>query len=208
MLIPAVTPAITSLQRSGTTWHLAWQTVGLSAGGRLSRGNVSGRGPRAAAAVIVCVVDQSAADRDLARRLRSLLSSQPLGVLATLLDGAPHQSLMAFVASEDLKEIYFASYADTRKVVALSRDRQAAFLVASRTDPGTEFQAASAVMASGTAEPLSADEARAVLPLYLQRHAQMRLFVSSPSCLMFRMRVERYRLVSGVDEVRDLAPPG
>lgn len=138
-------------------------------------------------------------------RVRDLLSSQNAGVLGTRYEEAPHQSLVAFVASADLREIYFASPASTRKTEAMRKDPRVALLVDNRKNLSSDFDATSALTAKGVAEALSAEEALAVAPRYLQRHPSLKDFVGSPSCVFFRIRIRCYSLVSSFQKVEELS---
>jgi general stress protein 26 len=69
------------------------------------------------------------------------LLSRHLGVPGTRYDEAPHQSLVAFIASEDLREIYFASSSQTRKAEALRKDARVAWLVDNRKNLAIDFDA-------------------------------------------------------------------
>ena len=71
---------------------------------------------------------EGAGSSEILGQVRSLLLSQRLGVLGTRFEDAPHQSLVAFVVSEDLREIYFASPVQTRKAEALHKDARVALL--------------------------------------------------------------------------------
>jgi nitroimidazol reductase NimA-like FMN-containing flavoprotein (pyridoxamine 5'-phosphate oxidase superfamily) len=137
-------------------------------------------------------------------QVRSLLLSQRLGVLGTRFEDAPHQSLVAFVASEDLREIYFASPAQTRKAEALRKDARVALLVDNRKNLGNDFDSSIAVTAKGSAEMLSPDEALAVVPLYVKRHPSLKNFAASASSRFYRIKVRRYSLVSRFQHVEDL----
>jgi len=138
-------------------------------------------------------------------RVRNLLSSQSLGVLGSRYEDAPHLSLIAFVASHDLREIHFASPASTRKTEAMRADPRVALLVDNRNNLSSDFDAASALTVKGVAEALSAEEALAVAPRYLQRHPSLKDFVASPSCLFFRIRIHSYSLVSSFQKVDELS---
>lgn len=138
-------------------------------------------------------------------RVRDLLCSQSLGVLGTRHEDAPHQSLVAFVASDDLREIYIASPASTRKAEGMRADPRVALLVDNRNNHRSDFETASALTVKGVAEALSAEEALAVAPRYLQRHPSLKDFVASPSCLFFRIRIHRYSLVSSFQKVEELS---
>jgi nitroimidazol reductase NimA-like FMN-containing flavoprotein (pyridoxamine 5'-phosphate oxidase superfamily) len=137
-------------------------------------------------------------------RVRSLLDSQRLGVLGTHFEDAPHQSLVAFVASEDLREIYFASPARTRKAEALRKNARVALLVDNRKNLDSDFDASLALTAKGSAELLSKDETLAVAPLYVKRHPSLQEFAASPSCRFYRIRVQSYSLVSRFQHVEEL----
>jgi general stress protein 26 len=137
-------------------------------------------------------------------QVRSLLLSQRLGVLGTRFEDAPHQSLVAFVASEDLREIYFASPAQTRKAEALRKDARVALLVDDRKNLENDFDASIAVTAKGSAELLSQDEALAIAPLYVTRHPSLKDFADSPSCRFYCIRVRSYSLVSRFQHVEEV----
>lgn len=136
--------------------------------------------------------------------MRELLDSQRVGVLGTRFEGAPHLSLVAFAASDDLREIYFASPAATRKVAAIRGDPCVSLLVDDRKNLASDFDAGVALTVTGIAAPLSAAESSAVVSRYLGRHPDLTGFVASPSCRFFRIRVLRCSLVSRFQEVEEL----
>ena len=147
---------------------------------------------------------QGAGSSEVLCQVRSLLRSQRLGVLGTRFEDAPHQSLVAFVASEDLREIYFASPAQTRKAEALHKDARVALLVDNRKNLENDFDASIAVTAKGSAEMLSPNEALAVVPLYVKRHPSLKDFAASPSCRFYAIRVRSYSLVSRFQHVEEV----
>lgn len=147
---------------------------------------------------------EGAGGSEVLDQVRRLLLSRHLGVLGTRFEDAPHLSLVAFLASEDLSEIYFASPARTRKAEALRKDARVALLVDDRNSLENDFDASMAVTANGSAEMLSADEALAVVPLYVKRHPSLEGFAASASCRFYRLRVRRYSLVSRFQQVEDL----
>jgi nitroimidazol reductase NimA-like FMN-containing flavoprotein (pyridoxamine 5'-phosphate oxidase superfamily) len=145
--------------------------------------------------------------RDFLAQVRDLLRSQRVGVLATHYKNAPHQSLVAYVASDDLRDIFFVTPAYTRKVAAMEEDPHVALLVDNRENMARDFDACIAATAKGTAEQLSAREARRFVPRYLERHPYLEEFVTSPSCRRYRIRVQTYTLVSRFQTVEELSLP-
>jgi general stress protein 26 len=137
-------------------------------------------------------------------RVGRLLSSQKVGVLATHYEDSPHQSLIAFQSSEDLREIFFCTPKYTRKVSALEEDPRVALLIDDRRNEAKDFDACVAVTVKGTVEKMSEDQKRHVVPRYLNRHPYLEEFVASPSCLFYRIRVQSYSLVSSFQRVEEL----
>ena len=65
-------------------------------------------------------------------RLKALLESQKLAVLATHREGQPYGSLVSFVATEDMKQILFATTRSTRKYANLTADDRVAMVIDNR----------------------------------------------------------------------------
>ena len=133
-----------------------------------------------------------------------LLDSQRVGVLATHYKNTPHQSLIAYIHSESLKDIFFITPRYTRKVEAMAADPRVAFIVDNRQNVESDFDACIAVTAKGTAEELPRQPRPAFLARYLKKHPYLEEFVASPSCCYFRIRVQSYTLISSFQRVEEL----
>jgi hypothetical protein len=131
-----------------------------------------------------------------------LLAGQRLGVLATREPRAPYQSLVAFAASKDLKHVYFATLAGTRKYVNLLRSPEVSMLFDNRRNAATDFDRGIAVTALGRAGEVKARSRKGVLGLFLGRHPALEGFVATPACRLFQVRVETYILVTRFQQVR------
>jgi heme iron utilization protein len=147
---------------------------------------------------------EGAGRSEILGRVRSLLLSQRLGVLGTRFEETPHLSLVAFAASEDLRGIYFVSPVETRKAEALRKEPRVAFLVDNRKNLVSDFDVSLALTAEGSAEMLSTDEALSVAPEYVKRHPSLRDFAASPSSRFYRIRVQRYCLVSKFQNIEEV----
>jgi heme iron utilization protein len=66
--------------------------------------------------------------------LRALFRTQRLAVLSTQGSGQPYASLVAFVASDDLQYLYFATARTTRKYHHLDVDPRVAMLMDNRSN--------------------------------------------------------------------------
>ena len=139
--------------------------------------------------------------------LRDLLLTQPLGVLSTHDRGRSHASLVAFVASDDLREILFATPRATRKFAHLSADNRGALLVDNRTNTPADVHGAVAATARGPVEEVPHADKEAFLAPYLARHPHLADFARAPSCALMRMRVEAYSIVRRFQEVMEVRVP-
>ena len=133
--------------------------------------------------------------------LKELFANQPLAVLSTQNEGQPYASLVAFTAREDLRELFFATTRATRKYANLSSDPRVAMLVDSRSNEVSDFRWAMAVTATGKAVEVEGQEKEKVLKIYLAKHPHLDDFVSSPSCALLKIRVERYYVATRFQNV-------
>jgi general stress protein 26 len=133
-----------------------------------------------------------------------LLDAQRVGVLATHYKNTPHQSLIAYIHSESLRDIFFITPRYTRKVEAMAADPRVALIVDNRQNVESDFDACIAVTAKGTVEELPRQPRPAFLSRYLNKHPYLEEFVASPTCCYFRIHVHSYTLVSSFQRVEEL----
>lgn len=138
------------------------------------------------------------------KRLKGLLNSQSLGVVATHGEGHPYASLVAFVASDDLKRIYFVTPKATRKFGYLSRDDRVAILINNSTNQAEDFHRAISVTAVGSAAEITDAEREQALKPYLAKHPHLEDFTKSPSCAMVRITIGSYYMVRNFQNVTEL----
>jgi len=138
--------------------------------------------------------------------IRELLESQRLAVLSTQDQIQPYSNLVAFAATPDLKYLLFATTRATRKYANLLANRRVSILIDNRSNEAADFAEAAAVTVLGQAEEMQGAELTQLLPVYLERHPYLRDFVTSPTCALFRVKVERYILVTRFQDVREIFP--
>jgi len=136
--------------------------------------------------------------------LRKLFASQNLAVLATQYAGEPYTSLVAFAATEDLKQLFFVTGQSTRKYANLRADSRAAMLIDNRSNEASDVAHATAATVMGIAEAVPDDETKVLGQLYLKKHPHLKEFMDSPSTVFVKLRVERYYVVSRFQEVTEL----
>ncbi|MGD2176706.1 MAG: pyridoxamine 5'-phosphate oxidase family protein [Anaerolineae bacterium] len=137
--------------------------------------------------------------------LGELFQDQQLAVLATREeDGQPYASLMAFAASDDLRQLFLVTSRFTRKYANLSTDPRVSLLIDSRSHQSADIHRAVAVTVLGEAEEVRGAERDHLLAHYLAKHPHLESFATSPSCALLRVRVKSYYLVSRFQEVVEL----
>jgi nitroimidazol reductase NimA-like FMN-containing flavoprotein (pyridoxamine 5'-phosphate oxidase superfamily) len=138
---------------------------------------------------------------DIQNHIRDLFASQNLAVLATHNLEQPYASLVAFVAAEDLKHIYFATAKTTRKFANLTANARVALLINSSTNQVADFHEAIAVTAVGRAQEVRDADRDRLLALYLAKHPYLVDFARSPTCALVRVTVKSYYLVRNFQNV-------
>ncbi len=136
--------------------------------------------------------------------IRNLLQSQKLAVLSTQSQGQPYSNLIAIAATPDLKNLLFATSRATRKYANLMADSRVAVLVDNRRNEVADFAEAAALTALGAAWELQGVERQQFLKLYLEKHPNLAGFVTAPAGALFRVKVDKYIVVSRFQEVREI----
>jgi len=140
----------------------------------------------------------------LKKFLKDLFSKQKLAVLATQNKKQPYGSLVAFMATGDLKHLLFATTRATRKYANISKNPRIAMVVDTRSNQEADFHQAAAVTATGIVKEMEGPERKRFKNLYLKKHPYLKEFVSSPDCALLRMDVETYYVVRQFQNVETL----
>ncbi len=140
---------------------------------------------------------------EIQNRLRNLFESQKLAVLATQTGGQPYASLVAFVATDDLRHIFFVTARTTRKFSNLTSDSRVAVLINSSINQESDFHDAVAITVTGIAEEVMDPERQDILKLYLSKHPYLEDFAKSPSCALVRVAARSYYMVQNFQNVME-----
>jgi nitroimidazol reductase NimA-like FMN-containing flavoprotein (pyridoxamine 5'-phosphate oxidase superfamily) len=127
--------------------------------------------------------------------LRELLTSQTLAVLGTHQAGQPYGSLVAFAATPDLKNLFFATTRATRKFANLQADSRVSMVLDNRSNRVADFRKAVAATVLGRAKEIKGRDRQKIAKIYLAKHPHLKEFISSPTCALIKIRVEVYYLV-------------
>ncbi len=140
---------------------------------------------------------------EIQNRLRRLFESQKLAVVATQTGGQPYASLVAFVATADLRHLFFITPKTTRKFSNLTSDSRVAVLVNSSVNQESDFHEAISITVTGVAEEIKDPERADVLKLYLSKHPYLEDFARSPSCALIKVSASSYYLVRNFQNVME-----
>jgi len=138
--------------------------------------------------------------------LRELFAAQRSVVLATTENGQSYLSLMTFANTSDLQYLLVATYRVTRKYRNIEADPRVALLVDNRSNQPSDIEQSMAVTVLGRAQEVGATEKNQFLRIYLAKHPHMEKFVSSPECVLIKVKVERYFVVSNFQEIKEVVP--
>ena len=141
---------------------------------------------------------------ELASLISNLMDKQKLAVVATHNQGQPYTSLVAFVASKDLRHIFFATPQTTRKYANMRSDSRVSLMIDSRSNKDLDFHQAMAVTAVGSAETLEKSLSNDFIDRYLKMHPYLEDFIKSPTCAWIRVTIDHYYLVKNFQNVTEL----
>lgn len=131
--------------------------------------------------------------------MQKLIREKNVCVLATVSDGKPYCSLMAYAADEEGREIYMATLRDTRKFRNLLENAAVSILIDSReATPRTEAQALTAEGACRPIEdPIRQAAAHARL---LAANPHLETLLNDPRCALVCVRITSLLLLKGLTE--------
>lgn len=122
-------------------------------------------------------------------------------MLATQHDRQPYTSLMAFAVTPDLHWIVFATYRATQKHANLLANPRASLLIDNRTNKSADYHDTVATSAQGTVSEVDVTRRGELLQLYLEKHPDLSDFVSATDCVLLKLEVESFYVVSQFQNV-------
>lgn len=140
-------------------------------------------------------------EKAVVEKIKDLLVTQPLAVLATQGDDGPYTSLMAYAYTDDLRYLVVATAMSTRKHRNIVGESRVALLIDDRSNTGEDFQSAAAVTIVGKASVVEESEREFFDKIYIKRHPSLEGFLLSPDTAFLKVSVHNYLMVSKFQEV-------
>lgn len=109
-------------------------------------------------------------------------------------------NLVAFVVSDDLLHVVFATSRNTQKYRNLRANNKVAMLIDSRRNEPSDLGEALAITALGSASELAENESEHLVETYLQRHPTLRDFIHQLETAIIRVTITDY-IIARFDSV-------
>jgi nitroimidazol reductase NimA-like FMN-containing flavoprotein (pyridoxamine 5'-phosphate oxidase superfamily) len=135
-------------------------------------------------------------------KMKDIVKSNDLCVLATVSEGKPHCSLMSYISDEEGQEVYLISHKQTKKYSNLMENPTVSLLIDTREqEKGQRRVYIKALTVSGEfqtiKEPGKKDMIRAK---FLERHPHLRDFIKDPRTEIFSIKIKSFQLLDGVKD--------
>ena len=135
-------------------------------------------------------------------KMKALAKQRDMCVLATVADGIPHCSLMAYVTDEDCREIYMATNKKTKKYKNLIANPSVSLLIDTREEhSGIHRREAKALTVSGVSQEIGdRDKITMVRAKLLETHPHLQTFFDDPDVGIVRVKIKTFLLLDGLAE--------
>ena len=133
--------------------------------------------------------------------IEDALQNNNLAVLATEGNGQPHASFIAITPMDDFVHLIFATYRNTRKYNNLVNNGKVAILFENRSIKSQSQPNITVLTAFGHAAEVDIAISDADLQAHLSRHPELESFLLSYQCAIFKVKVNAYQVVLGIEDV-------
>ena len=128
----------------------------------------------------------------IAERLKFMNDTQRHAVLATVSDGQPYTSLIAFAMTPDMKQALFATPRNTPKYRNILHNRRVALLIDTRSNTDASYMESEAVTLIGTAKPLRrGSHHEALAGILAKKHPALRRFIWKKTTALIVVEAEK-----------------
>jgi len=135
-------------------------------------------------------------------KMKDLVRSQAVCVLATVSGDQPHCSLMSYATDAHCREMFMVTFRDTKKYRNLTDNPAISLLIDTREeDRGDKRYQTRALTVNGMFEEVKDQTKRAMIKArLLERHPHLVVLTDSPDAEYFVVRIKSMQLLEGVAE--------
>lgn len=124
----------------------------------------------------------------------NILNNKKYIVIATKGKKFVHTNLVAFISSDDLKNIYFATSNKSKKYENLMNNPNVSFLIDNRKNTSSDILNAIANTVLSVASEINIKSD--IINLYLKKHPGLKKFVINPDSVFIDIKVDNYIYVN------------
>jgi nitroimidazol reductase NimA-like FMN-containing flavoprotein (pyridoxamine 5'-phosphate oxidase superfamily) len=138
--------------------------------------------------------------RKMMEKMKDLVRSQNVCVLATVSGDQPHCSLMSYATDADCREMYMVTFKKTKKYRNLKDNPAVSLLIDTRKeDRGEKQHEVRALTVNGLFEDVKDQKKRDMIrALLLERHPHLDVLVEDPDAEFFTVRIKTMQMLEGV----------
>lgn len=135
-------------------------------------------------------------------KMKEIVKSNDLCVLATVSEGKPHCSLMSYIPDEEGHEIYLISYKQTKKYSNLIENPTVSLLIDTREEEKDERRMKiKALTVSGEFQSINdLGKKERIRSIFLMKHPHLADFLNDPDAEIFCIRIKSFQLLDGVKD--------
>ncbi len=135
-------------------------------------------------------------------KMKKLVKSNDLCVLATVSEGRPHCSLMSYISDEDGHEIFLISHKTTKKYANLMENPMVSLLIDTREEEkGQKRIYIKALTVSGEFQTIDDSVKKGLIrEKFLKRHPHLIDFLNDPDAEIFSIKTKSFQLLDGVTD--------
>jgi nitroimidazol reductase NimA-like FMN-containing flavoprotein (pyridoxamine 5'-phosphate oxidase superfamily) len=140
-------------------------------------------------------------DSAILKRIEKIIESQKIAVLGTSQKNEPYSCLVAFVLTENLKEIIFATKRKRLKYQNMVANPRVTLLIDDRDRGESDLEKTTSIAVIGSAEDTANVTREKCVSLLLKRHPELTNFVKTPDCALIRVKIDKIYIVSEFESV-------
>jgi len=135
-------------------------------------------------------------------KMKELVKTNDLCVLATVSEGRPHCSLMSYISDEDGHEIFLISNKTTKKYANLMENPVVSLLIDTREEEkGQRRIYIKALTVSGEFQTIDDSVKKGLIrEKFLKRHPHLIDFLNDPGAEIFSIKTKSFQLLDGVKD--------
>jgi len=135
-------------------------------------------------------------------KMKDIVISNDLCVLATVSEGKPHCSLMSYISDEEGQEVYLISHKQTKKYSNLMENPTVSLLIDTREEEkGKRRVYIKALTVSGEFQAIKdLGEKDLIRAKFMERHPHLLDFLKDPGAEIFSIKIKSFQLLDGVKD--------